>query len=69
MSKDKYIHYASRCIEAAQKAKSTEERLKFLEMAQTWRQMAEKFETADKLEDARELGLIPIQEKAPQKRG
>lgn len=64
MSNDKYMEYAQRCIAAAQKANSREQKLKFLEMAQAWRQLAEMFETDDKLvEDAKELGLIPSRDK------
>jgi len=64
MSNDKYIEYAARCIEAAQRATKREEKIKFLEMAQTWRELAEKFETADKLvEEAKELGLVPSRDK------
>jgi hypothetical protein len=38
----KYAEYAARCIDAAQKSTRSEDRVKFLGMAQAWRELAEK---------------------------
>jgi hypothetical protein len=61
---DKYVRYATHCIEAAQRATRREDKLKFLEMAQAWRELADKSESTDQLvENVKALGLIPTKAK------
>jgi len=58
--KDRYFKYAHRCLDAAAKAATAEERVQFLEMAQSWRSLAEKCDVVDGLvEQAREMRIIP----------
>jgi hypothetical protein len=58
--KDRYFKYAHRCLDAAAKAATAEERVQFLEMAQSWRSLAEKCEVVDGLvEQAKEMRIIP----------
>jgi hypothetical protein len=58
--KDRYFKYADRCLDAAAKATTPEERIQFLEMAQSWRSLAEKCGVVDGLvEQAKEMRLIP----------
>jgi hypothetical protein len=58
--KDRYFKYAHRCLDAASKASTAEERVQFLEMAQSWRSLAEKCDVVDSLvEQAREMRIIP----------
>ena len=60
VQKEKYLKYAERCVRAAATAGSPEERLHFLEMAQSWRSLAERADVVDALvEQAKEQGLIP----------
>ena len=58
--KDRYFKYVHRCLDAASKATSPEERVQFLEMAQSWRSLAEKCDVVDGLvEQAKDMRLIP----------
>jgi hypothetical protein len=58
--KERYFKYAHRCIDAAQKAATPEERMRFLEMARSWRSLAEKSDVIDGLvEEAKDMRLIP----------
>jgi hypothetical protein len=58
--KERYFKYAHRCLDAASKATTAEERIQFLEMAQSWRSLAEKCDVVDNLvEQAKEMRGIP----------
>ena len=58
--KDRYFKYAHRCLDAASRAATVEERVQFLEMAQSWRSLAEKCDVVDGLvEQAKEMRIIP----------
>jgi hypothetical protein len=58
--KERYFKYAHRCLDAASKAPTPEERIQFLEMAQSWRSLAEKCDVVDDLvEQAKEMRIIP----------
>ena len=58
--KDRYFKYAHRCLDAAAKAATAEERVQFLEIAQSWRSLAEKCDVVDGLvEQAKEMRIIP----------
>ena len=41
-SRDEYLRYANECAALAQKTMDPEARTRFLEMAQAWRELAEK---------------------------
>ena len=58
--KERYFKYAHRCLDAAKKATTPEERVQFLEMAQSWRSLAEQCDVVDDLvEQAKEMRIIP----------
>lgn len=58
--REKYLRYADRCVQAANIAPSSEERLQYLEMAQAWRTLSDKAEVVDNLlMEARENNLLP----------
>ena len=58
--KDRYFKYAHRCLDAASRAATVEERVQFLEMAQSWRSLAEKCDVVDGLvEQAKEMRIWP----------
>ena len=44
---EKYRSYGAECIALAQKAKNTEDRARLLQMAQAWRELAERHEASD----------------------
>jgi hypothetical protein len=44
---EKYRTYAAECVALAQKAQNTEDRARLLQMAQAWRQLAERHEAFD----------------------
>ena len=58
--KQKYQEYARNCIELSERTALPEERVKLLQMAQTWRRFAEKAEEVTALfQEGRDLGIIP----------
>ena len=58
--KAKYYGYADKCVQAACRAVTAEERLVYLEMAQAWRALADKADIVDDLlVKARENNLLP----------
>jgi uncharacterized protein with PhoU and TrkA domain len=61
---DAYLRYARHCVEMADNAKSAEERLRLLEMAQAWKHLANQAEgIADLVREAQDGGIIPLKSK------
>jgi hypothetical protein len=60
VSKEKYLAYATHCIELAGEATTCEERLQLLQMAQSWHRFAQRAEEIGRLvDDGRALGILP----------
>jgi hypothetical protein len=60
MSKEKYLAYATQCNELSNRTASPDERVKLLQMAQTWQRFAERAEEIGRLvDDGRALGVLP----------
>jgi uncharacterized protein with PhoU and TrkA domain len=58
--REKYLGYAQHCIQLAQKVHQADDRLKLLQMAQTWQRLADRAEDITRLvEDDKALGVIP----------
>jgi len=44
-TEEQYLRYATECLELAQRAQDPKDRVRFLEMAQAWRELAAKIES------------------------
>ena len=59
-SREKYLEFAAHCVALADQAPDAAERLKLLEMAQSWTRLADYAEEITKLvEQGREFNIIP----------
>jgi hypothetical protein len=58
--REKYLEFVAHCVALADKAPDAAERLKLLEMAQSWTRLADYAEEITKLvEQGREVNIIP----------